>query len=87
MFYYHIVFDDLTKPEVQRVMFDLAGFPNGTIFDQGQHVRSPNLPKNEWIMSFHNDMTEHIADFQHEVILSITQVNSDFVFKAQQIQY
>lgn len=86
MFYYHIVFDDFSKPSVQKDIIELSGFPNGTIFDRGQHVKSPNLPQNEWIMSFRENVDDLILEFHNDSIKSIQQVNSEFVFLAQRIQ-
>jgi hypothetical protein len=81
MKYFLITFDDLSKPEIQQLMFQLAGCPNGTILDRGQHIRAAGLPKNQWLMSFDRD----ISDFTLDGILSIKEVDSVFVHQMQQI--
>lgn len=78
--YFLVTFDDPEKPHVSQLMIKLRGFPNGTILDRGCWVRTSSLPKHQWILEIQQD----VSNFKLPGILSIEQVNSTFVFNAQQ---
>ncbi len=80
MMKYYIITFDASKPNIDDLMFQLWGYPNGTILDRGQHIRA-SLPKNQWLMSFDRD----ISDFTLDGILSIQEVDSLYVNRVQQL--
>lgn len=78
--YFLITFDDIEKPHVHKLRFQLCGYPNGTVFDKGRWIRTTNLPKHQWLLEIQQDVSDHLL----EGILKIEQVSSTFVFNAQQ---
>lgn len=78
--YFLVTFNEPELPHVDKLMYQLRGYPNGTILDRGRWVRTASLPKNQWILEIQQD----VSDFKLEGIISIEQVNSTFVFNAQQ---
>jgi hypothetical protein len=65
-----IQFDDIEKKEVQQLMFELAGFPNGTVLSCGQPINYVNRPKDRWVYWFEDEyvnrkMNEEVNLFEH----------------------
>ena len=53
--FYLIQFNNIESKETQQLMFELAGFPNGTILSHCQHIKISSLPKDKWIVWLNKD--------------------------------
>ncbi len=48
--FFLIEFDNIDSEETKQLLFDLNGWPNGTILSTCSIIKIPNLPKHKWIV-------------------------------------
>lgn len=48
--FYLIHFDNIESTETKQLMFELKGYPNGTILSYAQHIKVTILPTDKWIV-------------------------------------
>jgi len=60
--FYLIEFDNIESEKTKKLMFELAGYPNGTILSFSQQIRVTNLSKDKRIVWIDKDIIDRRYD-------------------------
>lgn len=64
--FYLIQFDNIESEETRKLMFQLSGYPNGTIIDRGLHIKMNILPDDKWVVWIDKYAVErHLEVYNH----------------------
>lgn len=75
--FFLIEFDNIDSKETQQLLFDLSGYPNGTILSSSSRIKVTNLPKHKWVVWIDiskKSKSEYIQECEH--FLRIKNVKS-----------
>lgn len=78
--FYLIHFDNMGSEETRQLIFELSGYPNGTIIDRGLHIKMNILPDDKWVVWIDKDAVDrNLKLYNHfskmKGIKSFTELN------------